>query len=362
MKQIVIVGGGLAGITAAQQLTQRKQCHNYQITIIDAGSDIATQTSYANAGRFCPTSLALGSPSQGSGIQRTLLPDLIKTTLLPLPMFDMHAPYQHHMQVNFTRPTLLYWGICNLFLQNKDRSKIGHKLLANLALNNMNALLSKFSPIHKSQMNIRPGTLYLYNDNDHLNKGKEKAKKVQESTMKHLSMKALTTQETVSRFPWLQQWKAASNNSGVSLPLKARIPGSVYVSSDWSADAREFLMGVVETMKLSKTNIKYVFNTKVRWIDGNSIRVCNVQDGSERVIEADVIVLACGVHTNKLIPNGQRRLPMEGMRGFSIDLTGCEMNQNGFKNGELPNVAIADYSSADLNFQITPFEHGRLRM
>ena len=51
-------------------------------------------------------------------------------------------------------------------------------------------------------------------------------------------------------------------------------------------------------------------------------------------------------------------MPMEGMRGFSIDLEGCTMTDG----TDLPDVGIVDFSSGDLNFQMTPFQDRRVRI
>jgi hypothetical protein len=92
-QRILVVGAGLAGVTAAAALAERSvlldvTCH---IEVVDSRNDVALATSFANAGRFCPTSLALGSPAQGAGIQRTMIPNWVKTHFMPLPSFDVRG-------------------------------------------------------------------------------------------------------------------------------------------------------------------------------------------------------------------------------------------------------------------------------
>ena len=86
----------------------------------------------------------------------------------------------------------------------------------------------------------------------------------------------------------------------------------------------------------------------------NGVEIENTKDSATEVLPADVVVVACGVRSNDLIPDGPRRLPLEGLRGFSVDLYGCTNGDGSSGGGELPDVALADFSSGDLNFQITP--------
>ena len=356
--KIVIVGAGLAGTSAAYALARRAKT-DCSITVVDAGSDVATVTSFANAGRFCPTSLSFGSPASKTGIQRTLLPDCVKTHLLPLPTYDTRAPQQHHMTVNFLRPTLLYWGICNVFFQNKERAQRGHRLLADRAVKTMQETLRSFSASALSQMAIRPGTLYMFLDDHALEVAKQKVEMINHTSSASSSTYAMTvlgTEASVTRFPFLREWKS---NTANALPLASRVPGCVHVDSDWTADARAFVKGLVETIASTRVPVVFKLNTHARLIDGNTVHMKH-SNGSEEVVKADVVVLACGVQTNKLLPRGRRRLPLEGMRGFSVDLSGC---QNGGREGHnLPEVGVVDFSSGDLNFQLTPFERDRLRI
>jgi glycine/D-amino acid oxidase-like deaminating enzyme len=365
MPDILVVGAGLAGVSAAHALALRAASSSTPttITVVDSKSNVALATSFANAGRFCPTSLQLGSPAKANGIQRTFMPSFVKTHFWPLSSFDIKSPYQHHMNVNFKSPNLIYWGLCNLFLKNKVISNRGHILLALQAQKDMSQIL-KIMPLEsKKQMEIRPGTLYCYYDQNHLSTGKNKVDEVNHNKSYAFQMLHLDTKETISKFPWLQSWKGG--DTYLAAPLSERIPGTVYVPTDWSADARSFVIGLKKMMvemnaAVTNVNITFHFNTTVRWIDGNKVRLLSSgTEENEKVLQPDIIVLACGLKTNQLLRHGKRILPMEGMMGHSIDLYNCKMSNQQL---QLPNVAIADYSSGDLNFQITPYTNGRIRL
>ena len=106
------------------------------------------------------------------------------------------SPYQHHMNVNFKSPNLIYWGLCNLFLKNKVISNRGHILLALQAQKDMSQIL-KIMPLEsKKQMEIRPGTLYCYYDQNNLSTGKNKVDEVNHNKSYAFQMLHLDTKET----------------------------------------------------------------------------------------------------------------------------------------------------------------------
>ena len=59
---VVVIGGGLVGISSAYFLSK----FGYRVTVVERREELALETSFANAGRFCPTALMggpLASPS-----------------------------------------------------------------------------------------------------------------------------------------------------------------------------------------------------------------------------------------------------------------------------------------------------------
>ena len=359
-KKVLVIGAGLAGITAAHALVQRSRLLglNYGVTVVDARDDVALETSFANAGRFCPTSLAKGSPAQGAGVRRTFIPDWMKSRFFQQASVDPRQPFVQHMQVNFLRPRLLYWGLCNVFLKQHEDVKLAHRLLADHAVRCMDTTLAQLPVSSLSSIARHPGTLYVYHRQEDFEEAAKKETHNVQGT--NFEVDPLGTNDALRRFPWLSNWKA-----GVSSPngLSDRVPGVIYVPKDWSADAREFVVALVAhaqgpeassvvaeiTPKSPAGSISFRLQTRVKRIVPAGIEIEN-PNGDLETIDADVVVVACGVHSSALIPQGPRLLPMEGLRGFSVDLYDCE---------GAPDVAVADFSSGDLNFQITPFGDDR---
>lgn len=352
-KNIVIVGAGLAGVTAAYSLARRSvqanvPCH---IRVVEARSQVALETSFANAGRFCPSSLALGSPAQGAGVRRTFIPNwLLDTFLFQQDVVDQQQPNIRHMQVDFFRRSVWYWGFANLFLKDKEKSARGHELLAKQSVASMQRNLASLPAQRVEDLAIRRGTLYLYNDEEDFQRiGVAKANRINSFDL--YSAEVMNTERALTLFPWLASWKQNAHAT-----LSRRVPGVINATQDWSADARKFALAIAEAAQNlgPDVSVEFEFETAVDRICDGGVEVDSVRDG-RKCLPADVVVIACGRWSNGFFVNGEKRLPIEGLRGFSVDLYDC-------KGMELPTVTLVDFSSGDLNFQITPYEDGRIRI
>jgi hypothetical protein len=68
-----------------------------------------------------------GSPAQGAGVWRTFLPGFLKTgALFRQDNVDSRMPFHSstHMKVDFTRPRLLYWGLCSTMLKGSPADSL----------------------------------------------------------------------------------------------------------------------------------------------------------------------------------------------------------------------------------------------
>ncbi|MGY8794941.1 MAG: FAD-dependent oxidoreductase, partial [Woeseiales bacterium] len=61
----IVIGGGLAGLSAAWALIQRGQ----SVTVLEAREGVALETSFANAGMLTPS---MPEPWNGPGVMRDL--------------------------------------------------------------------------------------------------------------------------------------------------------------------------------------------------------------------------------------------------------------------------------------------------
>jgi D-amino-acid dehydrogenase len=69
---VLVIGAGLAGVTAAWELREA----GHEVTVVDRGSEAATETSFANAGLVCPGhALPWASPEVPGMLLRSLFSD-----------------------------------------------------------------------------------------------------------------------------------------------------------------------------------------------------------------------------------------------------------------------------------------------
>ena len=387
-RHIVIVGGGLAGVTAAYALARRsakvKGEEPCKITLVERRSDLALETSFANAGRHCPTSVIGGSPAQTSTMFRNLLPSWLRTAF-PLESFDPDSPVPHNMEIKLTLNTA-YWGILALWSKasryRAERIRKGHELLMKRAarafedLKQQTLIGGAGSCAVEEKIETHPGLICLFRDTERFKAAAQTMRKklsdspvcekiteynfadfITSHTDKHRGAEYAAEQGFLSNFPFLTGWK----KNGVQ-------GGCLHYGADSSSDARIFTKLVAEAaLQNPYCPVDILFGetvTAIECVEPNisskspeARRVVGVRL-DEKLLPADTVILACGPSLS-LAPSGWWCSPIAPLRGFSVDLFGCEL---GGSAKFLPNCAIADYSSGDLNFQMTPFRGGRIRL
>lgn len=157
--------------------------------------------------------------------------------------------------------------------------------------------------------------------------------------------------EIHERFPFMSQWMSCDDLDGER--LKGQL---LYCNTDFTADARKFCVHLLETARESD-KVEVLFNESVIGFDTVADEVVAVRTSTGKRIEADSVVVCCGLATNEVIKQVMSSftgpLPLEGMRGYTFEL---------FEVKNAPNVCVSDYGSASLNFQFTPFYEGRARV
>ena len=140
-KPVIIIGGGLAGVTSFYELAVR----GHKVQLIDAASTPAQGASFANGGVLHPS---LPDPWNNPGIGRTLFASL----------FDSLAPMKLHIG---QLPTLIGWGLS--FLRNSAPAR--HKAitsanfdLAHYSTRQTDALRQRLNLAYEQ---AEPGTLKL---------------------------------------------------------------------------------------------------------------------------------------------------------------------------------------------------------
>ena len=142
--------------------------------------------------------------------------------------------------------------------------------------------------------------------------------------------------ELLSEEKCLQEYPYLTNMLSGKERIIFRVP-------DFLLDSRKYCQEV--TKQSSERSTVYQFNTKVKSLEKSGDHVIGVNLTDGRLIPADVVVLCCALWTASF--KTASNIQMLPMRGASLDLHGCEFNEN--------LVQISDYTSGDLNFQFCPF-------
>ena len=394
---IVIIGSGLIGILTAYYLKiHTPNLKNKNIIIIDRQSKCAQETSYANAGRFCPSSISLSgskklmkkkdsstSSSSTSSPFKLFIPTFILKTKYMQEKNTNIDPFipsnlQTFSSISIT-PRLLYFGLFNIgflqkFVQSKyymkpplDTKSKARTILAKLAIENMNQVINNNDKYIKKHIQYNPGTLYLYGTNtqrDFYNTTKintmlDNGYKDTHTYPKHICYQL---------YPWLKTFKEHSGGY--------TFPGCSVVNHDWTADAYLFTTLIASKLILNNqkdkdnNNVTFQYNTTVekliyekttpftpKDVEPKKCIGVSVTTGDENIIiPCEKVIICAGINTPKFT---EMKLPMHGMQGFSIDLLDCYSTEKG--NG-LPTVGIADQGSDQLYFQVTPYGNKRIRL
>jgi D-amino-acid dehydrogenase len=212
------------------------------------------------------------------------------------------------------------------------------------------------TPAAVSAVDRHDGTLYVYHGSEAFEQSRELLGLQRAVGLNRGEV--LPSGAAVARFPCLSGWKGGSEGSELS--------GVFYAGDDHTADARCFTEGVAAAA--ASLGVKFQFHERVVKIeyDATGTRAMGVvisgADDADRTavrcVAADDVVLACGIHTPALCPLGSARVPIQPIRGFSIELHGCS-NTDG---SALPTTAIADYSCGGVQHQLVPFADDKIRV
>lgn len=280
-KPVIIIGGGLAGVTSFYELVARGHC----VQLLDAAPAPAQGASFANGGVLHPS---LPDPWNNPGIGRTLFASL----------FDPLAPMKLHIG---QLPNLIGWGLS--FLRNSARAR--HK-----AITQANFDLAHYSTCQTDALRQRlnlayeqaePGTLKL------LRSEAEKADALAMADM--LAMQGLRY-EVLDRTALLAR-------APVLAEAEDGLVGAIYAPDDRVGNARLFCEGLLQAAMAEGGTAR--FDTAVSKVLIDNGRVTGVQLADGEMVSGDV-VLCAGAQSAKLAAQAGIALPIRPAKGYSLTL------------------------------------------
>lgn len=354
-KEVVVVGGGIIGTCTAHALREA----GFRVAVLEARENVALETSYANAGRFCPTLVASYPLSKPEILQEFM-------SLRGLWRMFWGSSKQDAIIVEATKikptgslpssvePTqdLLQWGA--IFLRNctTARHDCNNKIfrkLAHLCQDATAALIEQF-PGKGSSIDLRADNVWVYGSGESVDKAVTLMQKSSGSGFNRWT--ELSCEECALAYPFLNTYFSKMKKEELK-------PGCVLAHDDYTADAQKFTNQVKLLCEKGPNPVRFWFGQRLQSViqtpAGRVQLIVTQGDGAySTTMEVDHVVLCCGPSTNKTLASlGMPALPILGLRGASVDLYGV-------KNA--PKASIADYVSGPLNFQVTPLGNGAVRL
>jgi D-amino-acid dehydrogenase len=299
MQPLLIIGGGLIGLTTAQVLLERGE----PVRVLEACEGVGLETSFANGGLLTPS---MPEPWNGPGVHRHLAASLFGAS--------------PSMQLRWRAiPSYLTWGL--MFLRNSTAAHFysateDNYRLAQYSCNKTRELTER----RKLKYDLLDaGTLSVFQNKDQMAE--------RQAICEHLARMGMRSEQLdraaiIAREPLLQD-------------VADKLVGGIWMPDDASGDAqlfctelaREIIAGGGEIDTGIKVTDLLVRNGKIAGVDTNRGR-----------IDAQRLVVAAGVHSPALLRGVGYSLPVKPAKGYSLTIDAAGVD-------ELPGVAIQDDES-----------------
>jgi D-amino-acid dehydrogenase len=280
--RIVIVGGGLIGLTSAHYLVSE----GASVTLLDSAAVPAAGASHANGGLITPS---MSEPWNAPGIAWQLLrwighadaPLLLRPRALPRSAGWMLRFVRASTPAQYRRNTVknLRLGMYSTLELAKLREELGLQYHAGTR-----------------------GTLKLYRDARMLGAADE-SKAV--ATAHGLRFEALDRAGTVRLEPALA-------------PIERNIAGSLYFPGDETGDARLFCAEMAHRLAARGVDVRYGVRVN-GWRADATRRIAAVRT-SHGEIDADTFIVAAGACSAELLKPLRLSLPVHPVKGYSLSV------------------------------------------
>jgi D-amino-acid dehydrogenase len=280
-RDVIIIGAGLAGITAAWMLQKRGWC----VTVLDSREGPALEASFANAGALTPSE---PEPWNAPGVHWQLLASL----------FDPQAAMKLRLG---PLPGLVGWGL--RFLANSTHSRHRAATLANWSLSRYSLLQTQAvrDELGLQFDNLHRGTMKLCRDPKALQQTGDAADFLAPHGMR---FEILDRDGVVATEPQLAA-------------IADKIAGAILYPDDESGDAHQFTVGLAQACEAA--GVTFEWGSKVTSLIDRAGRITGVRTEAEE-IDVDAVVLAAGHASWRLLAPLGLHLPVRPVKGYSLTL------------------------------------------
>ena len=306
-KQIVIIGGGLQGLATANALIDRGE----EVLLLERDSDVATSTSFANAGMMTPSqSSPWNSPSDIAqilaGIGKVDSPMLMKVDQMP---------------------SLFFWGL--KFLRNSTPKRFNEisRNLFELANYSKNLTVEFRKRNNVTYDESEKGTLKIYRNSESMNKSISQHEKIFSNLD---AVKIIPRDELIELEPQLKE-------------IQTKLSGGLLFSNDEVGDAYKFCKILEERIRNNGGRI--LTNTNINKILVNKGYVKGIVT-DRAILEAERVIICSGSWSRELLKKVGLNLPVRPVKGYSLTFDTTGLNN-------VPNISLVDES---IHTAVTSFQ------
>lgn len=296
MKPVLVIGGGLAGVASAFELSRRGRA----VHLFESGTELAGETSHANGGMMTPSQ---AEPWNHPGITRELL----------LSLFDPHAAVK-------ARPLAFLaawkWGLSFLAHANSRHYELA--MAANFALARRSAeLTAHWSDEYRLQFaENRNGTMKVFRSQHDWD-----AARAHSRALAHLGLE------------WQELQGVALLQKEPSLaPVADGICGGLFFPADSVGNARLFTRELADRARAHGMHLH--LDEPVHSLGQEGGVVTGVNTHKDQY--SGEVVLAAGVASPKLAASVGVTLQMAPVKGYSVTLPGLALQTGA------PQIAVLD--------------------
>ena len=277
--KVLILGSGVIGVTTAWYLAQA----GHEVTVLERQSDVALETSFANAGQISP---GYASPWAGPGVPlkavKWLLQDLSPLRINPL-----------------TDPALYKWMfklLLNCNEKSYQRNKSRMLRLAEYSRDNLKTLRQQLALNYDQRSQ---GTLQIFRHQKQL---KNANHDIAALIANDIPYQQLSTAQCFEYEPAL-------------LGSAHKIVGGLRLPGDETGDCYQFTQQLAQQCQL--IGVKFLFDHQINKIVKNNNRITCVET-SQGEFCSDAYVVALGSYSPLLVKELGISLPIYPVKGYSL--------------------------------------------
>jgi D-amino-acid dehydrogenase len=279
--RIVVLGGGVVGVTAAYQL----QKDGHDVVVLERKNEVAAEASWGNAGMIAPGhSFVWSSPKA--------------------PMILLKSLFLEHQALRFkfsADPRLYSWSWLFLMECTPEKARRNTLLKHRLAAYSQTVLKQVVADEAFDYNRSECGILYFHRDQQALDKGVEHMRLLESDGQ---IIKVLDREGVIALEPSLAS-------------AKSKLAGGIYCPTDETGESAMFARALAARIEARGGEVRTGETVASFETAGNQVVAARTNKGA---VKADAFVLALGAESPILARKLGIRLPIYPIKGYSLTI------------------------------------------